>query len=144
MEKQWANLMNFLIYLAISLPLMGVGLWAFMKVTPYKDFQIIGDGGTADPTKAASSIAAAYVLGGKALALTVVLASAIFHSVNPVDLIIWGLAGIAFQIAIYYIYELITPFKVASEIPKGNTAVGILSAFLSIATGLLLAALISY
>lgn len=144
MELQWANLMNFLIYLGISLPLLGLGLWMFMVVTPYKEFQMIGEGGGADPIKAASSISAAYVLGGKALALAIVLASAIFHSVNPLDLIIWGLVGIGFQIASYYLYELITPFKVSVEIPKGNVAAGVLSAFLSVASGLLLAALISY
>lgn len=144
MGAQWANLMNFLAYLGISLPLLGLGLWVFMVSTPYKEFQMISEGGPENPVKAASSIAAAYVLGGKVLGLSIVLASAIFHSVNLIDLIIWGLVGIGFQIACYYLYELITPFKVVVEIPKGNVAAGVLSAFLSVATGLLLAALISY
>lgn len=144
MGLQWANLMNFLVYLGISLPLLGLGVWVFMASTPYKEFQIISEGGAENPNKAASSIAAASVLGGKVLGLSIVLASAIFHSVNPIELIIWGLVGIGFQIVCYYLYELITPFKVIVEIPRGNVAVGVLSAFLSVATGLLLAALISY
>lgn len=138
------NLMNFLIYLIITAPLMGAGLWIFLKITPYKEFEIIGQGGGDNPARAASSIAAALVLGGKVFALAIVISSAIFHSVSPVDLMIWGMVGIVFQLAIYYIYELTTPFKVADEIPKGNISVGILSAFLSLATGVILAALISY
>jgi putative membrane protein len=144
MGAQWANLLNFLIYIGISLPLMGIGLWLFIKITPYKEFQMIGDGAAGIDAKTAAAEAAAYALGGKVLALAVVLASAIFHSLNPIDFIIWGIVGILFQVAMYYLYEWITPFKVAEEIPKGNIAAGILSAFFSVAAGLLLAALISY
>jgi len=144
MSAQWVNLLNFLSYLGVSLPLMGIGLWLFMRITPYKEFQMIGEGGSGIAAKATAATAAAYALGGKVLALAIVLASAIYHSVNLVDLIVWGLIGIMFQIVIYYLYEWITPFKVTEEIPKGNIASGVLSAFLSTASGLLLAALISY
>jgi len=144
MGAQWTNLMNFLIYLGISLLLMGLGLWVFMLITSYKEFKMIGEGGTEINGKAASATAAAYTLGGKILGLALVLASAVFHSVNPFDLILWGLIGIGFQILICYLYELVTPFKVSAEISKGNVAAGVLSAFISVSSGLLLAALISY
>lgn len=144
MEVQYANLINFLVYLVISLPLLGLGLWLFMVITPYNEYQMISKGGSVDPIQAASSIAAAYVLGGNVLAVAIVLASAIFHSVNRLDLIIWGIVGIGSQVIFYYLYGLITPFKISLEIPKGNVGAGILSAFFSVALGLLLAALISY
>ncbi|MBP1765219.1 MAG: hypothetical protein H6Q65_2277, partial [Firmicutes bacterium] len=108
------------------------------------EFKMICEGGTEINGKAASATAAAYTLGGKILGLALVLASAVFHSVNPFDLILWGLIGIGFQILICYLYELVTPFKVSAEISKGNVAAGVLSAFISVSSGLLLAALISY
>lgn len=144
MGSQWANIQNFLIYLGVSLPLLGLGIYLFMLTTPYKEEELIAAGDEADRVKACAAQATAYDLGGKILGLSLVLASAVYHAVNYIDLIIWGLIGIIFQIAVFYIFELITPFTVVKEIPQGNVAVGIFSAFLSVSTGLLLAALISY
>jgi len=115
-----------------------------MLTTPYKEFQIIAGGDEEDRSKFCAAQAAAYDLGGKILGLSLVLASAVFHAVNHVALIIWGLIGIIFQIIVFYLFELITPLTVTREIPQGNIAVGIFSAFLSVSAGLLLAALISY
>ncbi len=144
MGNQWANITNFLIYLSVSLPLLGIGIYLFMLTTPYKEEQLIAAGDDDDPRTARAAQATACDLGGKILGLTLVLASAIYHSINYIDLAIWGLIGIIFQIVVFYIFELITPFTVVKEIPQGNVAVGIFSAFLSISAGLLLAALISY
>ncbi|MBP2652536.1 MAG: hypothetical protein H6Q73_105 [Firmicutes bacterium] len=142
---QWINVGNFLIYLGISFPLLGLGLYVFMRTTPYKEFDLIAKGtDLSDMHKSLAAQAAALDLGGKLLGLALVMASAIYHSVNLVDLAIWGVIGMVFQVIVFYIFEWITPFKVIDEIPKGNVGVGIFSAFISLATGLLLAALISY
>ena len=77
------------------------------------------------------------------LGQALVMASAVFHAVSIGDLIIWGVIGIIFQVLVYYAFEKLTPFKVADELMKGNIAVGVFSARLSFATGLILAALIS-
>lgn len=144
MGSQWANIQNFLIYLGVALPLLGVGIYLFMLTTPYNEQKLIADGDEADRVKACAAQATAYDLGGKILGLSLVLASAVYHSVNYIDLIIWGLIGIIFQIIVFYLFELVTPFTVVKEIPQGNIAVGIFSAFLSVSIGLLIAALISY
>ena len=145
MGSQWANIMNFLIYLCISLPLLGLGIYLFMLTTPYKELELIAGGDDLeDRKKWCAAQATAYDLGGKILGLALVLASAIFHSVSYLDLVLWGLLGAIFQIIVFYLFELITPFTVVREIPRGNVAVGIFSAFLSVASGLILAALISY
>ena len=52
--------------------------------------------------------------------------------------------GILFQVLVFYLFELLTPFKVVSEIPKGNVSVALFASRLSLASGLLMAALISY
>ncbi|AEI44403.1 DUF350 domain-containing protein [Paenibacillus mucilaginosus] len=142
---QFGTILNFLIYLAVTVPLVGVGILFFNLTTPYSEFKLIRDGGElSDPAKVAAGKAAAYDLGGKIIGQVLVLASAVYHSVGILDLVIWGLLGIAFQIIIFYLFELLTPFKVLAEIPKGNVSVGIFSFCLSLASGLLMASLISY
>ncbi|HBS57770.1 MAG: DUF350 domain-containing protein [Bacillota bacterium] len=139
-----SDLMNFLLYFCVTVPMLGVGIYFFMLTTPYREFALLEDGGDGlDARKAACAQAAAYDTGGKVLGLGMVLASAIFHSLGIGDVLIWGILGMVFQVLVYYLYEIITPFKVRTEIPKGNVAVGILSAFISLTAGLIMAALIS-
>ncbi|WP_159887049.1 DUF350 domain-containing protein [Paenibacillus puerhi] len=143
--SQLDNVLSFLIYLGVTVPLMGLGIFFFNLVTPYNEFKLIREAGeVANPAKAAAGKAAAYDLGGKLIGQVFVLASAVYHSVSILDLIIWGLLGIAFQIIVFYLFELLTPFRVTAEIPKGNVSVGIFSFCLSLASGLLMASLISY
>ncbi|GAA5346383.1 DUF350 domain-containing protein [Planifilum fimeticola] len=144
MFAQWSNMLNFLMYLGVTLPLLGMGIAVFLFTTPYKEFQLIRDGADAtDPQKTAAAKAAAHDLGGKIIGLSIVLAS-VFHSLNLWDLVLWGVIGILFQVLVFYLFELLTPFKVVSEIPKGNVSVAIFASRLSVASGLLMAALISY
>ncbi|WP_198299762.1 DUF350 domain-containing protein [Tumebacillus avium] len=143
--SQWEGILNFLIYLGVALPILGFGLFVFMITTPYKEYGLVAEGADVnDPRKVNAAKAAAHDLGGKVIGLAIVLASAVYHSVNLVDLVIWGVLGTVFQVAVFYLFELVTPFKVVSEIPKGNVSVGIFTSRLSIASGILMAALISY
>ncbi len=145
MFAQWPNILNFLMYLGVTLPLLGVGIAVFLITTPYREFQLIRDGtDTTDSQKMAAAKAAAHDLGGKIIGLAIVLASAVFHSLSLGDLILWGVIGILFQVLVFYLFELLTPFKVVSEIPKGNVSVALFASRLSVASGLLMAALISY
>lgn len=145
MLTELPNFLNFLAYLGVTLPLIAFGVFVFMFTTPYKEYQLIKAGAdTSDPQKAAAAKAVAHDLGGKIIGLSIVVASAIFHSVSLFDLVVWGILGIVFQVLVFYLFELITPFRVVSEIPNGNVAMGIFTSRLSIATGLLMAALISY
>lgn len=141
MISHWQGFLNFLMYMAVSLPLLGIGLYLFARITPYNEMKILSSG--ADENSRCAAEAVAYDLGGKLLGLTIVLASAIFHSTGIVDLIIWGIIGIVFQVVTFYLFEYFTPFQVTQEIPQGNVSVGIFSSRISIAAGLLIAALIS-
>lgn len=145
MNEQLSNILNFLAYLGVTLPILLFGIFAFMVTTPYNEYKLIREGADSDdPRKLNAAKAAAHDLGGKVIGLAIVLASAVFHSVSLLDLAMWGILGIIFQVAVFYIFELVTPFRVVSEIPKGNVSVGIFASRLSVATGLLMAALISY
>ena len=139
-------LINFLEYLGVTIPLMLFAVMLFTYTTPYKEFQIMALGDDLeDPKKVAAAKAVAFDLGGKVLGVAIVLASAIYHSVDLLDMAVWTLTGTIFLIIVYWLFELLTPtIKVRREIPNGNVAVGIFSFCLSLATGILMASLISY
>lgn len=142
---QWVYFLNFIYYLGVSIPLVLLGYLLFLWSTPYREIGLIRAGAdTEDDTKVRAAKAAAHDLGGKVLGLVIVVASAIFNSVNLVDLIIWGVVGILFHLAIFFLFHWFAPFSVLKEIPKGNVAVAIFSSRLHIAAGILMAALISY
>lgn len=145
MSEQWTHIGDFLIYLGVTVPLLLFGLFVFMVTTPYNEYRMIREGSDVnDPLKQAIAKAAAHDLGGKIIGLALVLASAVYHSVGITDLIVWGVIGAIFQVVVFYLFELATPFSVVKEIRGGNVAVALFASRLSIATGLLMAALISY
>jgi putative membrane protein len=145
MVAYWPSMGNFLIYLGVSLPLLAVGMIVFRATTPYDEYSLLKLGGNAPEAGVSGAAqAVAYDLGGKLLGMAVVLASAIYHAVSVWDLLTWGVIGMIFQVLVFYLFALLMPFKVLEEIPRGNTAIGILSSRISLATGLLMAALISY
>ena len=142
--QQWSSFVNFLTYLVVSIPLLLIGIKIFMMQTPYNEMKMIQDAACCEQSaKDEAGIAIAHNLGGKVVGQALVMASAVFHAVSIGDLIIWGVIGIIFQVLVYYAFEKLTPFKVSEELMKGNIAVGVFSARLSFATGLILAALIS-
>ena len=142
--QQWSSFVNFLIYLVVSVPLLLIGIKIIMWQTPYNEMEVIKDAACCDTSDKDEAVTAvAHSLGAKVVGQALVMASAIFHSVSVLDLVIWGVIGIIFQVLVYYVFEKLTPFKVDEEVCKGNIAVGIFSARLSFATGLILAALIS-
>jgi putative membrane protein len=139
----WEQVSNFLLYLVTTLGLIGAGLGIFLIITPYKEMKLIKEGTSTDITKVNAAQASAHDLGGKMIGLCVVLASAIYHSANLMELILWGLVAIVAQIVTYYLFGWITPFKVAKEIQMGNVSVAILGSRLSLGCSLIIAALIS-
>ncbi|MCU6791172.1 DUF350 domain-containing protein [Paenibacillus sp. WQ 127069] len=139
----WEQVSNFLLYLVTTLGLIGAGLGIFLIITPYKEMKLIKEGTSTDITKVNAAQASAHDLGGKMIGLCVVLASAIYHSANLMELILWGLVAIVAQIVTYYLFGWITPFKVAKEIQMGNVSVAILGSRLSVGCSLIIAALIS-
>jgi putative membrane protein len=138
-------MLNFLMYLGVALPILIVGILVFIYTTPYPEYRLIQEGSnTSDPHKKDAAKAAAHDLSGKIIGLAIVVASVVISSGSIIDLLIWGLIGIVFQVIIFYLFAWLTPFHVIQEIPKGNVAIGIFSARMSIVSGLLLAALVSY
>ncbi|MCE5284821.1 MAG: DUF350 domain-containing protein [Pelosinus sp.] len=145
MNVQLPNIINFLMYLITAIPLLVFGIYVFIRTTPYDDFAIIRSGGEVeDAGHVDAAIATALDIGGKVLGLTLAIASAICHAVNIMDLFLWGIISIIVEVLVFCLLRWIVPLNVIEEIPKGNISVGMFSATLSTASGLLLAALLSY
>ncbi|MGG3468320.1 DUF350 domain-containing protein [Neobacillus pocheonensis] len=126
---------NFLLYLAVSLVLLIVGLFVMEVTTKVKEFSLMAKG-----NKAAS-----YVLGGRLLGLAIVLYSTAANSISLIDMVIWGAIGILAQIIVFYLAEWLTPrFDVNQSIENDNQAVGLFLMFLSVSIGVVIAGCLTY
>lgn len=126
---------NFLMYAAVGVVLLFLGLFLFEITTKTKEFHLIGKGNQA----------AAMSIGGKLLGLSFVLGSAIANSVSITDMLLWGCVGIIAQIVCFYLAELVTiRFSIQQAVEEDNRAVGIMLLLLSLSVGWLLAQCLTY
>jgi putative membrane protein len=131
--QSFAGFDDFLGYLAISAALLAVFLALYVRITPYREIALIRDGNRA----------AAYSLAGTLIGMAIPLASAIEHSVNPIDMAIWGAIALAVQVIVYGLARLALP-DIARDIPAGKEAAGIFVGAVSLAAGILNAACMTY
>ena len=129
----FAGFDDFLIYLGVSLALLYLFVWLYIRVTPWAEMALIRAG----------NMAAAFSLSGAILGFIVPLSAAIKYSVNMVDMVIWGLIALAVQIAAFVVVKLLVP-SVAQDIEAGNGAQGFFLGVTALAAGLLNAACMSY
>jgi len=124
---------DFLIYLVLALVLLVAFSWLYDKVTPYDEMQLIRDGNTA----------AAVAYSGAIIGLALPLGSAVAHSVNPIDMLIWGVVALAVQVLVYFLVRRLLP-HLNSNIPENKVAPAILLATISLAAGIINAACLTY
>ncbi|WP_141433506.1 DUF350 domain-containing protein [Bacillus sp. 03113] len=127
---------NFASYLGVALLLMIAGLLLFIISTPkLREFRLIAE----------KNATAALSLGGKMVALAIVLGAAAEYSVSLIDMAIWGAIGIFSQIIVFIVAELVTiRFSIRKAIEEDNKAVGIILFSLSLSIGWIVAKCLSY
>ena len=79
MFESFAGFDDFLVYLGVSLAYLAVFVAIYIRITPYRELQLIREG----------NMAASFSLSGAILGFIVPLASAVQHSVNLVDMAVW-------------------------------------------------------
>ncbi|MDQ6917351.1 MAG: glutathionylspermidine synthase family protein [Pseudomonadota bacterium] len=89
------------------------------------------------------NMAAAISLSGALLGFVLPLASAISHSVSPVDMVAWGVIALIVQLVVYAVTSRLVP-RFREAIEAGRTAPATLLAALSVSAGILNAASMSY
>lgn len=128
-----AGLPAFLVYFCTALLVVVAYLFVYMRVTPHNEFQLIRDN---DP-------AAAIALGLSLLGFVLPVVSAIAHSANVVDCLIWSLIALIVQIIVFYIVKIPVP-DLSARIAAGEMAAAIWLGLSSLAAGALNAACMIY
>jgi putative membrane protein len=131
--SQVPGIVKFLAYFLSAVILTALFLVIYIRVTPYKEFDLINKGNTA----------AACSLCGALLGFIIPLASAIIHSVNYFDMILWGAVALIVQILIFFVVRLMLR-GLTDAIQEGIVAKGLFLGALSLAAGILNAACMSY
>jgi putative membrane protein len=129
----FAGFDDFLVYLAVSLMLLALFTAIYIRITPYRELALIREG----------NMAASFSLSGALLGFIVPLASAVQHSVNLVDMAIWGVIAMVVQIAAFVAVKLLVP-SITQDIPAGKGAQGFFLGTLALGVGLLNAACMSF
>jgi putative membrane protein len=129
----FAGFDDFLVYLGVSLALLYLFVWLYIRVTPWREMALIRAG----------NMAASFSLGGAILGFIVPLSAAVKYSVNIVDMLIWGLIALLVQIAAFVVVKMLVP-SVTQDIEAGNGAQGFFLGVAALAVGLLNAACMSY
>ncbi|MBO9395100.1 DUF350 domain-containing protein [Shimia sp. R9_2] len=127
------GIVPFLMYFATALILLMLFMALYMRMTPNDEVALIKE----------NNVAASVVLSAAFIGFSLPLASAAANSINLIDFLIWGvIAGIA-QLAVYQIFKRFYPL-LSERISRGEIAVSIKLAGISVTVGLLNAACITY
>jgi len=129
MHEYLSTLPNFLMYLGLSVLLLGVFMGLYLVITPQHELRLIHHG----------NISASIVLTGTLLGFALPVASAMAHSVALLDLALWGAVAGVVQLLTYLVLRMLIP-DLRQQIEADRVSVAILLAGLTLCMGLLNAA----
>lgn len=123
----------FFAYLLGAIALLVAFMYCYSRITPHHEWALIREG----------NAAAASAYGGSILGFTIPLYSAMAHSVNYLDFLLWGIIAFGVQLATFFVIKLFLRRQgesLSRHITEGHQAYGILVAAVAVAVGLLNAA----
>jgi putative membrane protein len=132
-QSSIGGLPAFLTYLVASLALLALFIMIYIWITPYRELTLIREG----------NVAAAASLSGTILGFVIPLAHSVAQSVNLADMALWGIIALVVQLLVFFAVTRLVP-GIARDIPAGKVAPGILLGALSLGTGILNAACMTY
>lgn len=127
-----AGLPDFIAQSATCLVILLIGLVIYMWMTPYNEMALIRTGNPA----------ASLSLGGAVVGLALPLSFTLAGSVSVLDMAVWGLVTLAFQLIAFRIVSLILR-DLAVRIERGEMAAAILLVAANLATAMVNSAAIS-
>ena len=119
--ESFAGFDDFLVYLGVSLGYLALFVALYIRVTPYREMQLIREG----------NMAASFSLSGSMLGFIVPLCAAVEHSVSLVDMAIWGVIAMLVQLAAFVAVKIMIP-HITQDIPAGKGAQGFFLGSLSL------------
>jgi putative membrane protein len=124
---------DFLLYFGLSIVFVAAFLAIYTLVTPYSEIKLIREG----------NCAAAASISGALIGYILPLASAVTHSVNPWDMMLWAAIALIVQLLVFIAVRLFLP-DLTRQINDGKVAAGVFLGALSLAAGILNAACMTY
>src|SRR5260221_8612358 len=128
-----AGLPAFLVYFCTGVVAVMLYLFVYTRVTPHDEFELIRN----------NVPSAAIALGLSLLGFVLPVFSAIVHSANAIDCLIWSVIALIVQIAVYFIVKIPVP-NLSARIAAGELAPAIWLGLASLAAGVLNAASMIY
>jgi putative membrane protein len=127
--ESFSGLYAFLGYFTGAAVLLVLFCLVYLQVTPYPELRLVKEGKTAP----------AISFGGAVIGFVLPLASAIAHSVNFVDMLLWALVALVVQLLVFFILRVAFPGLITG-IADDRIAPAIVVATFSTAAGVLNAA----
>jgi putative membrane protein len=124
-----AGLPAFLVYFCTGIVAVMLYLFVYTRITPHDEFELIRN----------NVASAAIALGLSLLGFVLPVFSAIVHSANVIDCLIWSVIALIVQIAVYFIVKIPVP-NLSARIAAGELAPAIWLGLASLAAGVLNAA----
>jgi putative membrane protein len=124
-----AGLPAFLVYFCTGVVAVVLYLLVYMRITPHDEFKLIRE----------NVPSAAIALGLSLLGFVLPVVSAIVHSANVVDCLIWSVIALIVQVAVYFAVRIPVP-NLSDRIAAGELAPAIWLGLASLAAGALNAA----
>lgn len=112
-------------YLVTAL-IYALGLWAYMRLTPYHELQLVRQGNKA----------AAITLAGAIVGLALPLGATLEHSVSLVDIALWGTVSAALQALSFGLASLVLRGMPAA-VERGDVATAVVVAAVQVGVGIL-------
>lgn len=129
LQQSIGGFVPFITTLAAAFVLLALFLFIYVRITPYREIQLIREG----------NAAAAISLSGATLGFAIPLAQSAAQSGNLADMLLWSGIAMVVQLLVYVAVRIVIP-DLSRDIPAGKVAQGIFLGALSLATGLLNAA----
>ena len=127
-----AGLPAFLVYFCTAILSVVVYLFVYTRITPHDEFGLIRE----------NVPSAAVALGLSLIGFVLPVASAIAHSANIVDCVVWSIVALVVQLIAYFVAQVVDP-HLAKRIASGELASAIWLGFVSVTFGVLSAASMS-
>ncbi len=121
------------LYFATCAVMIAIFLAIYVRITPYREIALIREGNSA----------AAASLSGALLGFAIPLARSVTQSANLADMVLWGAIALVVQILVFWIVSRVIP-QLVRDIPQGKVAQGVFLGAVSLATGILNAACMTY
>jgi putative membrane protein len=123
----------FAAYFGLGLLLLGLFVFIYIRITPYREIALIRAG----------NVAAAASLGGSIIGFVLPVASSIENSVSLIDMLLWSVVSLVVQLLAFLIARAMVP-AISKNVEEGQLASGVFLGAIAIALGLLNAACMTY